>query len=473
VSHFLTHAKGQLSVALSAAAVVAIGQAVRVGEGIYDRLALNWLAIGLVLTWGAIFTLGKGGRHSWVWIFCMGCCALEIWQFWGDQPLGNIGFPPSYGEVAPPILIVATIGALLSQKLSRTVFVPVLLIGHFCAGAWLLAHTRAPFIDVCEATRTGCEAFSRGENPYAVTFADIYQKYPEWEKTFYAPGWVVNGRTQFGYPYMPLSFIVAYAGHLFGDFRYGNLLAITAAGGLLAYSRRIFPSPGNPAEKGPHPNPLPDYREKGNWGVVAAVLLLLTPRVFVMAYNGWSEPTIVLCMALVVFCALGKRRALPVAIGLLMVSKQHMILAAPAVLLLLPKPWQWKTAVPFLLKAMAVSAVVTLPLVMWNFHAFWRSAVQVQLENPFRFDSLNFAAFWVKLGHTPPPQWIAFVVAIGVIIVVMRKAPRTTAGFAMAVAMIFLSFFAVEKQAFGNYYFFVIGALCCAIAASEWTEQTA
>jgi hypothetical protein len=45
------------------------------------------------------------------------------------------------------------------------------------------------------------------------------------------------------------------------------------------------------------------------------------------------------------------------------------------------------------------------------------------------------------------------------------RAPRTPAGFAAAVAVTFTVFFAFSKQAFGNYYFFVIGALACALAA--------
>ena len=45
-------------------------------------------------------------------------------------------------------------------------------------------------------------------------------------------------------------------------------------------------------------------------------------------------------------------------------------------------------------------------------------------------------------------------------------APRTAAGFAGSVGLVMLVFFAFSKQAFANYYFFVIGALCCAAAVS-------
>ena len=47
------------------------------------------------------------------------------------------------------------------------------------------------------------------------------------------------------------------------------------------------------------------------------------------------------------------------------------------------------------------------------------------------------------------------------------RAPRTPAGFALVVGVAFLGFFAWGKQAFANYYLFVVGALCLAVAASD------
>jgi hypothetical protein len=58
------------------------------------------------------------------------------------------------------------------------------------------------------------------------------------------------------------------------------------------------------------------------------------------------------------------------------------------------------------------------------------------------------------------------------------RAPRTPAGFAAASALVFLVFFAFNKQAFTNYYSLVIGALCTAAAAArlpdvEWLRRRA
>jgi 4-amino-4-deoxy-L-arabinose transferase-like glycosyltransferase len=52
------------------------------------------------------------------------------------------------------------------------------------------------------------------------------------------------------------------------------------------------------------------------------------------------------------------------------------------------------------------------------------------------------------------------------------RLPRTPAAFATALAVTFLSFFAFNKQAFCNYYFFVIGAFAVTLAACAPAEET-
>ena len=43
--------------------------------------------------------------------------------------------------------------------------------------------------------------------------------------------------------------------------------------------------------------------------------------------------------------------------------------------------------------------------------------------------------------------------------------PGKMTRLAAAVAIVMFTFIAFNKQAFANYYYFVIGALCCAVAA--------
>ena len=119
----------------------------------------------------------------------------------------------------------------------------------------------------------------------------------------------------------------------------------------------------------------------------------------------------------------------------------------------------------FLTKAAIVGAVLTLPFVLWNPAAFWRSVVTLQFHQPFRPDALSVLSWWASRGHEPPPALISFVVAAAASVFALWRLPRTPAGFAMAIAMTFFGFFAFNKQAFANYYFFVVGALYATVAA--------
>jgi peptidoglycan/LPS O-acetylase OafA/YrhL len=65
---------------------------------------------------------------------------------------------------------------------------------------------------------------------------------------------------------------------------------------------------------------------------------------------------------------------------------------------------------------------------------------------------------------------VAFAAAAAVGGLALWRAARTPAGFALGVAALFLAFFVLNKQAFANYYFFVVGALCVAVAATDPAE---
>jgi hypothetical protein len=64
---------------------------------------------------------------------------------------------------------------------------------------------------------------------------------------------------------------------------------------------------------------------------------------------------------------------------------------------------------------------------------------------------------------------VGFVVAAVVAALTLWRLPRTPAGFAYAVAATSLAFFAFNKQAFCNYYFFVAGAFAVALGACDQT----
>jgi hypothetical protein len=205
-------------------------------------------------------------------------------------------------------------------------------------------------------------------------------------------------------------------------------------------------------------------------GFLAAALYLFYPRSFFVLEQGWTEPFLVFLLALVVFCAARWRAALPFALGLFLASKQYMVLAVPLVAHL-PRP-AGKAA---LVKAAAIVAVVvaalTVPFALWNVPAFMRDIVTLQMYQPFRDDALGFLAAFAWVTGLRLPSALAFVAAVVAIVVLRRRCPATPAAFATAIAVVYFAFFAFNKQAFANYYAFVLGALCCAVAAWNYVTE--
>ena len=147
----------------------------------------------------------------------------------------------------------------------------------------------------------------------------------------------------------------------------------------------------------------------------------------------------------------------------------------PLILLLRPpghdretlRRWSLTVALP----AVAVVAALTLPFAVWNLPAFVHDVVTLQVQQPFRADALTFLAAFAYLTGVRLPSSLAFLAAILAMVIAWRRCPRTPSGFALAVAFVFFAFFAFNKQAFCNYYSFVVGALC--VALGSWQRRGA
>jgi len=280
-------------------------------------------------------------------------------------------------------------------------------------------------------------ALRAGTDPYAITFPDIYRS-----GAYYGPGLSVEGRLQFGFPYFPLSLLLSLPGQVFfRDPRYAQLIAIELAALFMTFAR---------------PRGL---------GLIAALLYLTTPRIFFVLEQSWTEPFLVLGVSLVVFAACRNSRLTPWLFGAFIALKQYLVFALPAAWLLVEAPRDWRKLVTFLARGAFFGALVTVPFVLWNPAAFWNSVVALQFHQPFRPDALSLLSWWASQGHEPPPSLVAFAVAAAASILALWRLPRTPAGFAMAIAVTFFAFFVFNKQAFCNYYFFVVGALCATVAA--------
>jgi hypothetical protein len=347
---------------------------------------------------------------------------------------------PFDAGLAMAVVAVALIGFARRRALVLSGF--VLLLATFVAiGIWKIRTAPQPRIDVFVFHVEAARALADGVNPYAITFPNIYE--PEtWN---YGPGVVRDGRLQFGFPYPPLVLVfTAPAQLLLGDFRYAYLLAMVASAGMLA---KLAP---------------------GRLAMLAASMFPLTPRAFYVLELGWTEPFSVMLLTATTLCAIRAPKVMPVMLGLLITSKQYLPAALALVPLLVETPGRRLQVIRTVVIALVVAFLVTAPLALWDLRAFWHSTVLLQFRQPYRFDALSFLAWWGagRQGWVGP-FWPCFLMLAIMVALCLWRAERGALGFVSSFALCFISFFAFNKQAFANYYYLVIGALCCAAALAS------
>ncbi len=296
-----------------------------------------------------------------------------------------------------------------------------------------------PYIDVVTVHKEALDAFLHHHDPYRISFENIYGAD---SGLYYNPAAVIGKRLAIAYPYPPASLIFAVPGHfLFGDFRYSELAWLILGAGLIGFSRRSLSAK------------------------LAACLLLTTPRVWFVIEQGWTEPIAIFMLALTVFLLIRNPIWASWAAGILVVTKQYLGFTGLALLRLVwlrPSKWYW------ILFGMAfAAAAITLPLALWHPNAFMRNVVWLQTQEPFRVDSLSYLSWAARRGMGQGTFVWAVGAAIAAAVVSIVVTRNTAGGFAAAVALTTFMMFAFGSKAFCNYYFFVIGALCCTLAAFD------
>lgn len=431
-------------------AAVCLGWALQLSNGF-----LNPAAMGLVALAFAVFVtatmLPRPGRLADLDPGIVGGLAaaglvLHLWYLFTTPPGMYLQVEPGGHLVfSAGVAVIAAVGAAALWGPTgwvKAALVVILAATHFGLGVWVMRRSPDPAIDVHMFHRYAIDALRSGVNPYAITFPDIYKN-----ADFYGPGLSVDGRLQFGFPYFPLSLLVAVPGQVFGkDPRFAQLAAMELAAILMAFSRRQ------------------------GFGLLAAALFLSTPRIFFVLEQSWTEPFVVFGLATVAFAACRMPRAVPWLFGAFVALKQYLVFALPAAALLVGTPIAWRRVMALLTKAAVVGAVITLPFFFWNPTAFWNSVVTLQFHQPFRPDALSALAWWNSQGHQPPSSAIPFAVAALTSGLAIWRLPRTAAGFSAAIAATFFAFFGFNKQAFCNYYFFVAGALLVTVSAWQAPE---
>jgi hypothetical protein len=305
-------------------------------------------------------------------------------------------------------------------------------------GVWMIKASPNPYIDVTAVHKEAINALMTGKDPYRISFPNIYER--ALAREFYNPAALFGDRVLFSYPYPPASLFFAVPGQvLFGDYRYAEAVLLVLGAALIGFSRR------------------------GLLAKFAACLLLTTPRVWFVIEQGWTEPIGIFLLALTVFLMIRTPVGAGFAAGIFVVTKQYLGFTGLAVLRLIfvnTGRWPWTAlAVAF------AAAAVTLPLALWHPNAFMRNVVWLQTLEPFRMDSLSFVSWAAREGLGRGTYAWAVGAAIAGAVVTSVATRNSATGFAASVALTTFAMFSFGSKAFCNYYFFVIGALCCAVAA--------
>jgi hypothetical protein len=446
-----------LHAALVAFGAVLLGHALQIRNGFYDPVALVWtlLATLFVLAGAARLPLTRGSEPVVAGVLVAGVlsCLLAL----AAMPIAMFLTHPEPARHPKVLtaLAAATVFTLLiafDASRARRVWFPGLLLTYAWLGNWLIHVSPRPHIDVMTVFREGLAALERLQSPYSITFPNIYG-----DQVRYGTGLAVDGRVQFGFPYPPLTLLMAMPAEALGvDLRYAELAALLAGTAAIGYSAR------------------------GRIAPLAAAALLFTPRTFFILEQGWTEPMVVCWAGLCVYAAtrgFGRRKSsragmalTPIVLGLLVAVKQHLVIALVLTRWLRAEGARAPTTTSMLLVACTAAALVTVPFFLWDPAGMWRSVITLQWKEPFRPDSLSVLSYLVGRGWRPSPFPLlaAPIVALSAgLALTWWRLPRTPAGFALGLATTFLLLFLVSKKAFCNYYFLVIALLTASVACAS------
>lgn len=346
------------------------------------------------------------------------------------------------------VVIGSAIGMARSGR--RRISVVLFFSSYTVAMGWLLLSQGflLGYLDVALFQEMASTALRDGINPYSITFPDLYEASKS--VLFYGPGVSVDGVLQFGFPYLPLGLLVTAPFEWFlSDFRIAHLLAIVGAGVMMTM--------------------LGDgWRSRAS----AAAFLLIAPVPVVVAI-GWTEPLMVLGLMAVLLSSRRRSVATPYLLGVVLATKQTAVLLFAPSFLLYERPWSLRVIGRDLAKTLATLAVLTLPFVLWNPSAFYRSVVSLQFIQPFRPDSIAYPALFANYFGSYDSRMMVVLPLVGVglvAFVTLRYTPTGSQGFALASALTLVVAFAFSKQAFANYYLVPFALLVGAAALADSSD---
>lgn len=434
-----------LSAASFVISAATLGHALQISNGTYHPDSLWWVGLAFVFCVGGVLThrisvgWNVAGQQVATWLLAAAVLWNLIQLFMNDRvgeaiEAGASLVPFRAGVIAVGVFVCLGLSGLGAAK--RAWF-PLTLVTVTLLGIWMLRVAPSPGIDVVVVHHEAIEAFLHHHDPYRISFPNIYGE--NW-KYYYNPAVVFGDRIGFGFPYPPASLLLSIPGHLFlGDYRYSELGFLIASAALIGYARRHL------------------------MARLAAVLLLTTPRGFFVLEQGWTEPISIFTVALTTFLLMEGPMRASWAAGLMLSAKQYLPFTGLAVLrsVLLDRP----RAGRIILIAGLTGAATVLPFALWHPNSFMRSVVWLQTLEPFRTDALSFLIWADRSGYGRGNFLWAVGAAVVAAVISLFTTRNTPSGFAASASITMFAMFALGSKAFCNYYYFVIAAMCIAIAA--------
>jgi hypothetical protein len=422
-----------------------LGYAIYVAMGTYNHPAMVGLTLAGIFCVTALLLppsqLSESISRKLLPLLLPFCVALEALLLWKFEDL----FHPD-PTISAAIILAGAVGVAMAivRPGMRGGLVIALVMIFVIAGITRVRQLHI-HIDVLLFQEQSSDALLHWNDPYAIRFPNIY----EHNTPFYGPGVVdENNMLKYGFPYPPLSLLMVLPGYLLGNVRIMHVLCAAASGILMYFAR------------------------PGRLSAMAAALFLLTPQGLLVTYTGWTEPLLTLNFSLAMFCACRRPKMLPWMLGLFFATKQYTVFALPALCMLTDGPDRGKQLFRIVWQAGLVVAVITLPFFFWNPREFIRAVALWQLVQPFRKDALSYLVWiWYRDGQRTPPIWIPLLAVIPAVLLALWKCRPGPSGFAAACTVIFLAFFAFNKQAFCNYYYFVIATACWTLGTMQLTGK--
>ncbi|MBW2294160.1 MAG: DUF2029 domain-containing protein [Deltaproteobacteria bacterium] len=287
-----------------------------------------------------------------------------------------------------------------------------------------------PLIDVFVTNSAGVDFVLQGNNPYAMTYPDVYRGAYD-----FIPG--------FGYPPGALWLLVPF--RLLGDVRLASIGANVASVVLLLWLMRRA-----------------GHSTRTGW--IACLAWLALPISLFVLEQAWVDPILV-PFILGLMLAVSTRRW--VAAGALLAAligiKQY------AVLLVLPSAvFAWRLGGrAALFRATGATAIVLVlliaPFALLDGDALYHQLAGTLFQRELRNDSLSIPAFIINaLGRELPGAFLAAVTvasAIGFSAWLARKEHVDEHDWLSAIVMTFAITFLFGKQAFCNYYYLLAALL--------------